>query len=317
MDCLIDYIGLTGCGTNTPASGLFINSLPGISLKSIDSLADLEQVNYIGVWNDVQTRAIKRLELYLMAELAKKVKIKSSKYQVSTIWADDPNVADQTFNNFVEIRLKSDCGSPLGYHLIDKINVNTTGSPDNYTVIIYDLDTKEELYNNVFSDPNGFAIYTININKKFYRQNIAIKMSNETGLYHYMPVQNIYHQCGSIEYGTSVVGTGVFSSSTQGYGFNLIGYSIGCDLNNLACTNRSIMALPLWYLCGAEMMMERITSNRVNFWTMDKKQAEELKAYFDVSAENALKLVYNGISMSDCDCCIECDPSISIREARL
>lgn len=71
MDCLLDYIGLKVCGDETPASGLFINSLPGISLESIDKIADSEQVTYRGVWNDVQTEAAARFYIDVVNELTK------------------------------------------------------------------------------------------------------------------------------------------------------------------------------------------------------------------------------------------------------
>lgn len=71
MDCLLDYIGIKICGTETSASGLFINSLPGISLESIDKIADSEQITYRGVWNDVQTEAAARFYVDVVNELTK------------------------------------------------------------------------------------------------------------------------------------------------------------------------------------------------------------------------------------------------------
>lgn len=71
MDCLFDYIGLKICGTETSVSGLFINSLPGISLESIDKIAESEQVTYRGVWNDVQTEAAARFYVDVVNELTK------------------------------------------------------------------------------------------------------------------------------------------------------------------------------------------------------------------------------------------------------
>lgn len=74
MDCLKDYIGISGCGATLPVlgegqtledvfSGLYINQLPGISLKSIEKLADSEQENYLGVWFDVKRRALLKFGL--------------------------------------------------------------------------------------------------------------------------------------------------------------------------------------------------------------------------------------------------------------
>lgn len=71
MDCLIDYIGVLVCGTESSGSGQFINSLPGISLESIDKIADSEQITYKGVWDDVQAEAANRFYVDVINELTK------------------------------------------------------------------------------------------------------------------------------------------------------------------------------------------------------------------------------------------------------
>jgi hypothetical protein len=71
MDCLTNYIGLKVCGTETSESGLFINSLPGISLESIDKIADSEQVTYAGVWADVQAEAQARFYVDVIEQITK------------------------------------------------------------------------------------------------------------------------------------------------------------------------------------------------------------------------------------------------------
>lgn len=71
LDCLIGYVGLKICGDEVSQSNLWINSLPGISLESIDKIADSEQVTYRGVWNDVQTEAAARFYVDVVNELTK------------------------------------------------------------------------------------------------------------------------------------------------------------------------------------------------------------------------------------------------------
>lgn len=71
MDCLYGYIGLKICGDESSASGLFINSLPGISLESIDKIADSEQITYAGVWRDVQAEASARFYVDVITEITK------------------------------------------------------------------------------------------------------------------------------------------------------------------------------------------------------------------------------------------------------
>jgi len=52
-----------------------VNSLPGISLESIDKIADAEQVTYLGVWDDVQTQAMIRFKVDFITEVTKCYKI--------------------------------------------------------------------------------------------------------------------------------------------------------------------------------------------------------------------------------------------------
>lgn len=71
MDCLRDYIGLKICGNESSASAMYINSLPGISLESIEKIADSEQISYAGVWRDVQDEAAARFYIDVVTELTK------------------------------------------------------------------------------------------------------------------------------------------------------------------------------------------------------------------------------------------------------
>lgn len=72
MQCLIDYIGLQACANQTaPVSGLYINTLPGITLESIEKIAEPEQVTYVGVWHDAQAEAAVRFKIDFIAALNK------------------------------------------------------------------------------------------------------------------------------------------------------------------------------------------------------------------------------------------------------
>lgn len=73
MQCFLDYIGLSLCAGayQAPASGIYINSLPGLSMESMDKIADQEQINYLGVWADVQANALPEFRVDVMAEIRK------------------------------------------------------------------------------------------------------------------------------------------------------------------------------------------------------------------------------------------------------
>lgn len=62
MGCMHDYIGIKGCNSPEGASGLFITQLAGLTLESIEKIAEKEQINFMGVWKDVQDIAWTRLQ---------------------------------------------------------------------------------------------------------------------------------------------------------------------------------------------------------------------------------------------------------------
>jgi hypothetical protein len=77
MDCFIDFVGLSYCSGvyEQPGSGIFLNSLPGISIKSIDAIANDEQTTYLGVWEDVQKSTVAQFRIDVISELNKCFKL--------------------------------------------------------------------------------------------------------------------------------------------------------------------------------------------------------------------------------------------------
>lgn len=78
MQCFLNHIGLTNCTTgvyDVPASGVYINSLPGITIENVDKVASNDQVTYLGLWTDVQAFALAQFRLDVMNEIKKCYKI--------------------------------------------------------------------------------------------------------------------------------------------------------------------------------------------------------------------------------------------------
>ncbi len=62
-------------GTGEPESGLYIVSLPGISLESLAKTSDSDQLNIQNLWKDTQTEAGVRFKIDFISELQKCFKI--------------------------------------------------------------------------------------------------------------------------------------------------------------------------------------------------------------------------------------------------
>lgn len=75
LTCLYDYIGLNDCNNSgvyeQPESGIYLNQLPGISIESIDKIANSEQVTYKRVWDSVQRMAAQQFKVDITSELSR------------------------------------------------------------------------------------------------------------------------------------------------------------------------------------------------------------------------------------------------------
>lgn len=71
----------------------------------------------------------------------------------------------------------------------------------------------------------------------------------------------------------------------------------------LICENRDLLAVALQYLMGAEMMIERTTSSRVNkYTTIDKITAQRSQLEFEERFYMELHVAIIGIDIENSDC---------------
>jgi hypothetical protein len=108
------------------------------------------------------------------------------------------------------------------------------------------------------------------------------------------------------------VSTGSFSNNT--YGMSGI-FSIVCNWDALICQNKTLFSRAYWYLLGIEVLTEQLYSSKLNqFTTVNLQRLNELRAEYQVEYSKSLEQVAGGLKLS-CDCCIECNESVQLREA--
>jgi hypothetical protein len=324
MDCLKDYIGIKGYGSQEPLSGLYINQLPGITLESIDKIADKDQGNFTGVWDDVQTRAGNRLEKDLRIALRNRFKLKGIKsFSVAKpVLSEDTIEAAEEYRGVI-IDLGIDKSAFLAIS-VNQITLNLPGTVTSLVLKIFELTENDEcieLLTKTKANASGKCV--INIARKFSAKKIFIAVDattaellsaeyNNTVAYDCFRILcDICEDCKpSISGASSLVASpGEITKSDEVYGIE-VGFSVMCDLTSIACFNKPEFTDVWMYLLGAELMIERSFSSRLNrYTTIDREQASELSGYFTAQYEKALKEAVNAIELKD-DCCIECNPLV-------
>lgn len=77
----------------------------------------------------------------------------------------------------------------------------------------------------------------------------------------------------------------------------------------LITSNKEILATALWYLLGAEVMLTRGASSRINMATIDRNKPKELRAYFEEQFKQELATAVAGIDIHASDCINEDVPA--------
>lgn len=328
MHCLNDYIGIKGYGSEEPLSGMFINQLPGITLESIDKLAEKEQFNFAGVWKDVQARAWVRLEKDFRIALRNRYKLSSIR-----AFSDLQPVADT--NDIIAVAAKYrgiviDLGgmhsrSFLTTH-IDHISVILTANAANLVVKIFDADgTVLDTFTKA-NAPQG--TYRFEVSKKYPTQKLFVAVDAEAvPLYKaalpkgaiekcFAEILEFFETCKPQVYAAEADKATPSTRTKKDFFYGIeVSYSAMCSFSSIICANKEEFMDVWMYLLGAEIMLERLFTSRMNrYTTIDKDQAAELKDFFSVEYEKALKETVSGLEVKD-DCCIECNPLISTRQS--
>jgi hypothetical protein len=333
MNCLQDYIGLRGCGSSTPGSGLYVNDLPGISLKQIVSLTNEEEATYLDLWAMIQRRAQSRFSLDVREAMGKHYKLKSlmqgvnlgKQVENNTIVAN-PGISKAGFIiQLNESKNYEYVQSPLNAIHIQQLFFYAAPA-ENGIVFIYDIYTNDILFNKNVSFLND-GWNTIEVNQTFNSQALAVYITptflNGFGTYleTEVPLNHQIPGCCDIRINGFYTDTQwdaftndvLESQSSNTYGLSGI-FNVVCTWDNLICNNKNIFARPLWYLTGIELLTEQLYSSKLNqFTTVNLQRAKELREEYQVEYAKAVEQIAGGFSL-DCDCCLECAGAVQLRE---
>lgn len=331
MNCLTDYIGLRGCTDSEPLSGLYINDLAGINLKSIDAIADNEQVNYLGVWAAVQKRAQTKLLSAVQTAFLSRYKLKTINQSFAMpkdLTGTEITIAENLYSG---IQIDASCGgqiefvtSNLMFISVQSLSVYFGAAWDasvcNYRVV--DVFTNEVLTSGTFTPTVGFeGWYQININQRFFSQMVNVEVStrgrvtqtvdiNQTNSWGCGCMNNLFG-CDCCAWIRGISDNDTNESSTNGI---VAVMTIGCSFEGLICNNLNTFDSVYWNLLGHELMVERQYTDRMNrYTTIGKEEAIELRDYYQVEFEKYLKLAIDGINLDQFDCCLECNEPIQYR----
>lgn len=331
MGCFSGLIKLSGCQiTEVPEAVYSLNSLPGISLKSFEQVANSEQGNYIGVWDAINERAEARLKNQIIAQMSTRYDIKRARRTVAISGTPETDASsDDAFKGmvFVQAWTLTDnwVVSPFQTLSVDRISFYKSSTNTATTVDIKFVNylSKEVLFTKTLTMSELAEGWNeINILKEFYCTILAIGFDDTdiNGVtYSTSDVNSNFQSCFDECYGTDGCGyvygfTTVDNNYVQNNVINSLRATVtlGCSYNAAVCSNRLLFAEAFWYALGIEFMDERLYSERVNFYTSVKRdEANELSALYQKRYEEAFLNAIGGMKFG-CDSCLECNSQVQV-----
>lgn len=313
MICLRDYVGpYRGCDAPPAAfSGLYLDQLPGIDFQNIDQVATADQVDWAGLWDDLQTTALDTFREDVIEEFSKRYMLKQITQSVDLGKGIDTShltapVGGTDYGLLVETTLDSSSQfsqSSLMNVYFETVSFYYVGatSPAVFTIDIKDADTNVTLYTTTVSNAvQGWN--TVRLEQEFDSNRIYVFVSGNFTDYAKKDITNFQLDF----YGNTLFGgwngtnLGLYwggwgcgarirgvtkDGSTVSPGTNTFGVSAEissrCSFDKIVCGNKRHFA-SVWQHCLAiELLNYRINSTRLNRWTtINKDQAVKLQSLY-------------------------------------
>jgi len=341
LTCLNDWIGVEGCTDPLPLSGFYINDLPGVNLRNIDQIADDEQVDFQGVFDEIQKRALKRFDTDIRAKFAERWQVKTLTQSLRPVKNVDTTSTTANSGQYRGL-IKQFCEaedsviiSNLLVHSVQTIQIYPSNTQAAVPIKIFDADLGTELFSTT-ANLTADTWNTIQVNEIFTAPRIFI-CYDATNITSYSLAYDLlgdnFCNCASeIEGATSDIPPTTYTTGIETYGLT-VEMSSKCSYHGLICNNKETFTQPLLYLLGSELMTERINSSRINRWTtIDLKQAKELRKEFEaryqggeIDPDTALSFhlhgeldkALDGINLDGHDCCLQCNEDVIFQDAYL
>ncbi len=318
MNCLIDYVGLAQqCGYIPSLSGMYLNQLPGIELKEVDEIANNDQKNFIGLWNDLQATAADTFREDVISEFGKRYLLKQITQtvdigkQINTNNIVTTPQAEFQYGMLIETYMgwqSMVAQSNLLKIFIQELNFycNEPTYPS-VTITFQDADTNTVISTlNVANPVTGWN--NIPLDMEFDARRLYVFVSGnmtsyaqlDLGLFNLNNFGGVWSNRGGFGFGLtnglwfnwgngcgcqSRINGVVFENSTNiaNVGTNTFGLSAvlssQCSFDTIVCNNKKRFASAWQHCLAIELMNYRINSSRLNRWTtIDLVQAKKLQA---------------------------------------
>ena len=322
LSCFDNFIGLRGYCTATPSiSGDYINTLPGISLKMIANLSTEDAASFKEVWDDIYSFAVSSLESDCLVHMQKYFKTNILLENALSGYHTVPQVAEVASAKKKGTAIEL-WGSKNTVIFVNNIEL-WLKTAINSNIQIWDYDHNVLLDTIAFTGVAGFN--QIQINKKYdikgQRKWLYISFDGSlSDTQQTVSTSDCFYLCNFTTRYATVRGAQIdaadpvlknnmeFSGNSHGM---VVNFNVQCDIGNFICSNRDLLKTPLMWKLGESIMMERINSDRLNFYTMvNSEQAQELANMYGAKYVQTLNATLENLNFEGDAICFPCEKEV-------
>lgn len=335
IDCLNNLVGIrTSCGDQVASdSGLYLQDLPFINLKTADSIVTDQDSGFA-----LMQQKLNIAQNYLVNDIRSRM---MPYFKVHSVV--DNEIAGYTLDNMTEV---AGTGNYTGIQLkvfeypYLSVYLSSLSLFTNYTgdieVKIFDL-MQSKLLDTITVSAVANEIVQVNIHKEYqtngqilnlfvgydttgigsYQTNIFgpgfIGYSNCRGCTRRRDTLNgyLYVYQKSLPLNTQAIQQNLIPSNGTG-GLSLT-YSLSCSVERWICQNRNGFAMALLHRAGMEILKEFSMSSRVNsLTTLRKDEVANLEQYFEAEYNKSMDNVLKNLRLPS-DICIKCQKQLKTR----
>lgn len=282
MNVFDSYIRLEASGQSRPANIYYLNDLPGISAEMTARLGDGEIKTKESVFAKVKQQSYEALKIEVQAALSDRVQfnyVLAEVVQPSPIFPQTIVLPDSVRRG---VRISLANSKHITTHLKGAwLNKRVVPGADGTVKIqIYDLTTGEQIATDIdVVLVNGLNYVSINEYITTERGGIdfvVLLVNQAAGGVMKMDASSVHSDCYcndklynqqvSFAAGVDIISTNAVEILDYSAGMSLDVQIFG-SIDSFIAENARVLSAPYWYLCGSNMMNEKLASHHLNIWT--------------------------------------------------
>lgn len=315
MECLDGLIGIRGkCSTDSPDSLLYINDLPGLSIKDVDASLNSESASAVELIEQKIQEAGELVITRLQTLLLPKFKGDSLISNGVVGFVKDNQETIETATGYLvgkHIEISEGAYKEL---FISKVGIHAVAT-GNVSVVVWDLVQNKLLDTMVVTCVAGEVSY-LDVFKTYRGQGQRISLFigyAYTASYKTTLSLNNCTSCTGQVYSNPHItfanrkilssDTKIKENLTSGEDGLIIQYSVNCTFTPFVCSIKHLMAPAIRWKAGELLAMEMVYSKRNNSYITiyAEDNAELLKAY-SVSFETEINNIFQNMRLPNNEC---------------